>query len=152
MISDFRDYTIELYAEFMDTMCGKMLGEGVSRRVYECKPNPDAVIKIERYAPDNEIHQFQNIIEWNTWAWVKGTKHEKWFAPCLYISSNGNILIQAKTKPITRYPDKIPVYLEDTKKQNYGIYKNHVCCHDYGTNTLQTHGMSKRMKKAKWWE
>jgi len=89
------------------------------------------------------------------WDKIKEVKAlAKWFAPCERISDCGTILLMQRVHQPARseYPNQVPVFLTDLKYSNYGILgKNFVCC-DYGTNLLPENGMTKRMKKAKWWD
>lgn len=146
MLNSFWDFSKTTNFDLADILCGKLLGAGISRQVYTCKIDPTLVVKIEYEASD-----YQNMIEWYTWAMVKHTEHAKWFAPCITLSENCRVLLQKKTTSIKKYPDKLPVYMTDTKRLNYGMYKGHVVCHDYGTNNMITTGMTNKLKKADWW-
>lgn len=125
------------------------IGSGMSRIVYRCNIRDDLVIKVE-----HEAGQFQNIIEWETWCAVSDTEFVRWFAPCEAISACGTILLQKRTKPAADrdYLEKMPSFLCDFKKTNYGIYDRKLVCHDYGTNLLIYKGMTKRLHKANWYE
>lgn len=50
------------------------------------------------------------------------------------------------------YPAKVPAFLSDLKRTNYGMAGKFLVCHDYGTNLLFEHGMTTRLKKAEWWD
>jgi len=126
-------------------MCGTHLGGGMSRNVYECEIMKNCVIKVEETA-----YKFQNVIEWETWQQVKETDFAKWFAPCEYISPNGSILIMQRTKNALEYPDKLPAFLTDTKKNNYGMLGKDFVCHDYGTNLVISAGLTKRFRRVNW--
>lgn len=128
-------------------LANNQIGFGMSRVVYDSKLLPDSVVKVE-----SGSGQFQNIIEWETWERVKDTEYAKWFAPCEWISPTGSVLIQKKTLQAHKYPDKMPVFFCDFKRTNYGIFQGAFVCHDYGTNLLFENGMTKRLKKAKWWD
>lgn len=138
-----------IHKEAFWLLCDKLLGEGMSRKVYSSKMLPGCVVKCEEGSG-----QFQNIIEWETWQRVRGTDIEKWFAPCERISPCGSVLLMAKTeRPTARnFLDKMPAFLSDFKRTNYGLYKGRLVCHDYGTALLFEHGMTKRMKKVDWWD
>lgn len=136
-----------IHKEAFWLLCNGHIGQGVSRVVYDSKIIKDCVIKTE-----DDRGKFQNIIEWETWNRVQGTEFEKWFAPCEWISASGSVLIMKKTTPPAKYPDKMPVFLTDFKRTNYGMYNGQLVCHDYGTSLLFEYGMSKRMKKAEWWD
>lgn len=123
----------------------RKLGDGMSRSVWSSEVLPGCVIKVE-----DRASFFQNVVEWETWQRVKGTPWEKWFAPCEWISANGSVLVMARTTPAPKYPPRMPVFLTDFKRANYGMHKGRFVCHDYGTHLLFENGMSKRLKKADW--
>jgi hypothetical protein len=142
-----------------DLLCDERIGYGMSRFVFSSKLLPDCVVKIEDAAG-----RFQNIIEWETWQRVKDTDFSRWFAECRWISPNGAILIMERTRPPapSEFPDKMPAFLCDFKRTNYGMAgsarrnggagQEWFVCHDYGTNLLFENGMTKRMRTAKWWD
>ncbi len=142
------------WRQAFDLMCDKQLGSGMSRTVWSSKLMPDCVIKIEDTAG-----MFQNIVEWETWQRVKDTEFSRWFAECKWISGNGSILIMERTRPAlsSEFPDKMPVFLCDFKRTNFGMAKSKgkkewFVCHDYGTNLLFENGMTKRVRKTEWYE
>ena len=57
-----------------------------------------------------------------------------------------------RTRPAgdVQYPDRMPAFLCDFKRRNYGMLADNLVCHDYGTNLLFEHGMTKRMIAARW--
>lgn len=128
-------------------LANQHIGGGSARAVWSSLLLPDAVIKVE----DN-AQSFQNVMEWETWHRVKGTKFEKWFAPCLHISPNGSILVMAKTKlpGMSDLPEKMPAFLCDFKRTNYGLLNGALVCHDYGIPLMFNTGLSTRMQKANW--
>jgi hypothetical protein len=99
---------------------------------------------------EEDSGRFQNVIEWETWKRVEGTKFEKWFAPCRWISPSGIVLVMSKTIPATDYPKKMPAFLWDFKRTNYGMLDGRLVCHDYGTHKMFENGMTKRMHEADW--
>ena len=130
-------------------LCGKRIGGGMSRDVYECDIDPTWVVKVESLAG-----HFQNVWEWRVWERVRGTDFERYFAPCVHISPNGNVLIQRRTtlaRP-DEYPERLPVFLSDTKRSNYGLFDGRLVCHDYGTALMLEYGMTKRTRKVEWWD
>lgn len=138
-------------------LCGSVIGYGMSRTVYDSPLLPRSVIKVETGA-----QRFQNVIEWETWQRVRDTQASRWFAACEYISPDGIILVMQRTRPAapTEFPDRVPAYLTDMKRTNYGMVgcnsdgsgKQFLVCHDYGTHLLFEHGLTKRLKKANWWD
>lgn len=127
---------------------GDYISHGLSRYVYEMNNDPHKVVKI---CTGNVK---QNILEHEVWDRIRETEHAKWFAPVYHISQDGRVLIQHKTKPVTReeLPDKIPAFFTDMKVTNWGRVYKRIVCHDYGMNLLMEHGMTKRLRKADWWD
>lgn len=142
------------WRQSFDLLCADLIGRGMSRNVFSSKLLPDCVVKVEE-----DAGRFQNIIEWETWQRVKDTDHAKWFAACRWISPNGTILIMERTRPPAprEFLDKMPVFLCDFKRTNYGMAslgkgRERLVCHDYGTHLMFENGMSNRLKKADWWD
>lgn len=148
-------HTSASHAQAFYLLCGKHLGRGMSREVYECRIDPTLVVKVEERAGS-----FQNVVEWETWDRVKDTPYSRWFAECKWISDNGAVLLMERTiQPMpSQYPDKMPVFLCDFKRTNYGMAKScngaktWLVCHDYGTSLLFEHGMTKRTRKINWYD
>lgn len=145
--------------EAFHLLCHDLIGTGMSRTVYSSKLLPDCVIKVE-----DSAGQFQNVVEWETWLRVRDTHASRWFAACRWISASGSILVMERTRQpaLSEFPDRMPAFLCDFKRTNYGISTapsgktgepaHLFVCHDYGTNLLFEHGLTKRMKKADWWD
>jgi len=136
-----------MHREAFNILCHSLIYTGMSRAVWDSKVLPDCVIKVEETSG-----MFQNVVEWETWQRVKDTPMSRWFAECRWISPNGSVLIMERTKPASddRYPEKMPAFLSDFKRRNYGMIGEFLVCHDYGTNMLFEHGMTKRLVKANW--
>lgn len=134
--------------ELFNTICNKKIGGGMSREVFSSKLLPNSVIKCE-----SGQRIFQNQFEWEIWQNIGySALGKKWLAPCEWISPCGSVLIMKKTTPAVKYPDKMPAFLTDFKHTNYGMYKGRLVCHDYGTAHFLNVGLTKRMKKADWYE
>lgn len=131
--------------DFFRGITGRLIGWGIGRRVYECTINPDVVLKVE-----DGGGSFQNVREYETWHAVNFGPYAKWFAPVEHISPCGMVLVMAKTQRPLKFPERMPVFLTDFNRENYGLYKGRVVCHDYGTNLLMEHGKTPRMRKADW--
>lgn len=128
---------------------GDALGSGIGRQVFACALHPDWVVKVEEGSGS-----FQNTAEWFLWDRVKDVADiAKWFAPCLYISPCGGVLLQSRTQPLPKeqYPARVPAFLTDLKYSNYGLLNGQFVCHDYGTHLMLENGMTKRLKMAEWW-
>lgn len=144
--------------ELFNLVCGDVLGSGVARTVYEHRFDPTVVLKFE-----GTRGSFQNVLEWETWQSVKHSNLAHWFAPCIAISPNGAVLVQRRTTPPRNYPDLIPAFFTDTKLTNFGMLVpedadgdfrgegGQFVCHDYGLHLLLEKGLTKRMRKADWW-
>lgn len=129
------------------TLTGAVIGSGQARIVYECPLRPDLVVKIETGACS-----FQNVLEHETWENVEHIPHlAKWFAPVELISACGSVLLQKRTTiiPPGRHPARIPSYLTDHKRTNYGMLDGRVVCHDYGYVLRE---YDKRLRKVEWWD
>ncbi len=144
-----------LGAEFFDHMVGDMLGSGVDRTVFEYLPDKTCVVKFA-----TRRGSFQNIHEWDLWQQhfnPKPTNVCKFLAPCVSISHSGNVLIQKRTKPVPfiyELPKSIPVVLDsDLKRENWGMLKGRMVCHDYGRhNAIYYASKGANMIRADWLE
>ena len=138
-----------IHRDAFNLLCHQRIGYGISREVFSSKLLPDCVIKIEEGGAS-----FQNVVEWETWKRVVGTPASRWFAECRWISPNGSVLIMERTREPRPedYPKKMPAFLGDFKRTNYGMVGKHLVCHDYGTNLLFENGMTTRMQSVDWWD
>lgn len=129
--------------------CGKLISQGLNRDVYECKHDPNWVVKIQR------TQNFDNVIEWRLWnAFYDGTNYNEHLADCLTISESGLVLFQKRVTHgnIEDYPKKVPAYFTDFKIQNYGwIGERFVCCDYSNCLDMMTGIVPDRLKKADWW-
>lgn len=151
-----RDTTLLNYAsnphiakDAFTLMCGNMLGRGDYRDVFVYNLNPKWVVKVQR-----DSAEFNNILEFEIWCFVKGTEFEKYFAPCYWMSPGGRILLQHRTDPITskrRPPELIPHFFTDVKDSNFGFIGKRFVAHDYDFTFGKAlgSGLTKRMKKYK---
>lgn len=137
-----------LQLDALTLLRGQFLGSGAAREVFSFRVDPAYVVKFET------TKTFQNMLEWETWTWVRGTKAEKWFAPCAWISDMGSVLIQKRVRPMgeKEYPIRMPEWLADFKPNNYGWYNGRIVCCDYGTNQLIRAGLAgpTKMQKIEW--
>lgn len=143
-----QNFTSPVQTDVFRMLCGDHLGRGSAREVYECAYDPSLVVKIE-----NRAGSFQNIAEWHVWQDAQFIEHAAdWLAPCVKISPCGTVLIQRKTSPAKSYPERLPTWLTDTKRANYGLLGRRFVCHDYGVNLICNSGLSKRLRKVEWWD
>ena len=143
------EFQNEVQKDFFWLMCGEQIGSGASRDVYSFAQDPRYVIKIETGA-----QSFSNVREWGVWNDAKemGPDISKWLAPCKAISACGIVLIQERTKPAKTYPEKIPSWMTDTKRSNFGMIGRRFVAHDYGNHLICNGGMTRRLRKVDWWD
>jgi hypothetical protein len=137
--------------DLLSLAVGDLIACGVTRNVYEWLPDPSLVLKVEF-----KERSFCNIGEWETWNRIQGVKEiAKWFAPCHAISACGSMLLQKKIQPIgeRKPPERLPVFLADTKLVNYGFFNGRFVCCDYGSlhDPLQYGLWSKKTYKPTWY-
>lgn len=116
--------------DFLSVVIGPYIGGGLYRNVFEHAYDNTLVVKVETNAGS-----FANIRENRMWFdYCEHPKLSKWFAPCVYISDGGKVLIQKKVAPLDgrKMPTKIPPMIDDGHMGNWGIYEDRVVCCDYG--------------------
>jgi hypothetical protein len=130
-----------------DILIGKKMGNGCFRDVYLCKIDYSLVVKIEK-----ENGEFHNIREWLVWKELEYSELKKWFAPCIYISNDGKVLIQKKIEFGRKkdYPDKVPSFFTDIQTHNFGFIGKQLVCCDYGSTIITKNFNDKKLKKADW--
>lgn len=134
--------------DFFELFCGKRLGRGISREVYEHALDPTLVIKFETRG-----EWFQNIIEYQIWTHMQyAPTVNVWLAPIVHISPCGIVLIQKKTTPPKpgQLPNEVPAWSTDHKASNWGMLRGKPVMHDYGSNLMLEKGATNRLKKADW--
>lgn len=126
----------KIHKEAFKLMCGKKLGTGCNRIVYECKLMPEWVIKTERLNPND----FSNVREHHFWNQYKNNKAiAKWLAPCGEMSPDGVVLLQRRVEPLAddyKLPKTLPAFLSDLKRSNFGLLDGKLVCVDYADNDL----------------
>lgn len=138
--------------EMLDIMCGKFIGEGNTRIVFDSILCPGYVVKIEK-TPDTH----HNILEYYMATSVQYQPEiAKWLAPVGFMSAHGRILMQKKVEPITNknkknIPVYVPAFLSDMKFANYGFIGKQFVCFDYAFSLEMcgSHAMNGKMKKFK---
>jgi hypothetical protein len=112
-------------------LCGRLLGGGIHRSVYECRIRPDLVVKVE----SDELRYFANVHEHKFWA---DNQHRdsvaRWLAPSEYLSPDGRVSLQKRVDPIApsqELPDALPAFLTDVKRSNFGWLDGRLVCVDY---------------------
>jgi hypothetical protein len=136
------------YEDAFNLLCGKLLGEGIHRKVFECRLRDDLVVKVES---EENWRYFANVLEMRFW---NDHEHYKkvadWLSPCEYLSPDGRILLQRKASPIVELsvlPEQVPAFLSDLKPENFGMLDGRLVCLDYA---LTIPNPSTRLKKVDW--
>lgn len=136
------------YEDAFNLLCGKLLGEGIHRKVFECRIRPDLVVKVEH---DTDWRYFANVLEMRFWDDHQYfDKVAQWLAPCEYMSPDGRILLQRRTLPIvdsSALPAQLPAFLSDVKVDNFGMLDGRLVCVDYA---MTIPNPSTRLKKVDW--
>lgn len=106
------------------------------------------MIKIDRSGHFDNVAEFEiyhNMLN-------KHPEAAKFLAPCVNISSCGRVMLQQRTKRITKeqLPDKIPFFLEDYKIQNWGLIGKNPVCHDYANHKLFS-SANVDLVEVEWW-
>lgn len=137
----------DTYKDCFHLLCGKKLGSGIHRDVFECKLRKDLVVKVE----NSDLRYFANVFESRFWDENQYYKPvSQWLAPCEFLSPDGRILLQRKASPIfdeSQLPEKLPSFLTDLKMANFGMLDGRVVCVDYA---MYIGRVSARMTKARW--
>jgi len=144
------DLPPSVWTDFVALFRGERLGSGIAREVFVLRTDPTKVVKIEI-----ADRSFQNVMEWTTWHDLKATKHAKYLAPCHWISPCGVVLIQERARPLTPEHEnvRLPSFLTDTKRANYGVLNGRVVALDYGTNLAISDGaFASKLRKPEWWD
>jgi len=141
----FRDMGDALF----NYICGDLIGFGITRYVFEYKPDPEWVMKID------VSNYFANINEWLLWGAIKDDKrYNKWYAPVKDISACGKFMLQKYCTPLSdtdNVPKMLPINFHDIKKENFGLLDERVVLIDYGGQTFMDALPNKiQLKKANW--
>lgn len=137
----------ETYQDAFNLLCGEKIGGGIHRTVFECRIRPEFVVKVE----DEFWRYFANVKEMTFWCDQQHYKPvAKWLAPCEYLSPDGRILLQRRVDPVPssfKLPDKMPSFLTDFKRDNFGLLDGQLVCVDYA---MTIPAPSIRLKRAHW--
>jgi len=136
-----------VFRDAFNMLCGKEIGSGIHRTVFECKIRPELVVKVE-----NECYrEFANVKEMAFWC---DQQHYKkvadWLAPCEFLSPDGRILLQKRAEPLgsnEKLPVTVPSWMTDIKRGNFGRIDGKLVCIDYAF-TLTNPNI--KLKKANW--
>lgn len=138
----------EVYQEAFNLLCRNKIGSGVHRDVFECRLDRTLVVKVETDLP---WRYFANVLEDKFWADHQHCKAiAKWLAPTVYMSPDGLILLQKRCEPLRltdKLPSRLPSFLTDIKRENFGWLDGRIVCFDYALNIPSP---STKLRKANW--
>lgn len=136
------------YEDAFNLLCGKLIGQGIHRKVFECRLRDDLVVKVEN---SGDWRYFANVHEMKFWCdHSEYKKVSQWLAPCEYLSPDGRILLQRRARPIadqSDLPAKLPGFLTDVKADNFGLLDGRVVCVDYA---MTIPNPSTALRRASW--
>jgi hypothetical protein len=140
--------TKQTFKDAFNLLCGKKLGGGIHREVYECRLRPELVVKVEL---EEDWRSFANVREMLFWSNNQHyDKVAKWLSPCDYMSPDGRILLQRKVQIASAtdtLPSELPSFLTDLKPDNFGWLDGRFVCVDYA---LSLDNPNIKPKKVKW--
>lgn len=127
---------------------GDALGQGIHRKVFQCRFRSDLVIKVEDNG-DAAHRSFANVREFDFWgAWQHYKPVADWLAPCEYLSPDGRLMAQRRVDRIPqgyKLPEQLPGFLTDHKESNFGLLDGRLVCVDYAAVNLTA---PMKLKKA----
>ena len=136
------------FRDAFNLLCGALIGQGTYRKVFECAIDPTLVVKVEL---EQEWRTFPNHDEFRFWQeQADYRKVSDWLAPCVRISPDARILLQKRCQPLRAtdtLPEKLPEFLTDRKRDNFGWYEGRLVCLDY---QFTIYNSPLRPKKVTW--
>jgi hypothetical protein len=143
-VSDFTN----AYEDAFNLLCGEKIGGGIHRTVFACRLRPELVVKVET---SGDWRYFANVHEMKFWSDHEHfEKVARWLAPCEYLSPDGRLLLQRRIEPLRatdELPVKLPSFLTDVKRDNFGMLDGRIVCADYA---MTIPSPSLRAKKVEW--
>lgn len=112
-------------------LCGRKIGEGIHRTVYECKLRDDLVVKVET---DADFRYFANVHECKFHSDHQYfAKVADWLAPVEFLSPDGRLLLMKRCDPVKEddLPDMLPTWMTDIKADNFGRLNGRIVMVDY---------------------
>lgn len=142
-------YEQATHLDAFNLLCGKLIGEGVHRNVFDCRIRDDLVVKVEKIDPMfRYMANYQEMKFWSENQYAEKVK--RWLAPCVFLSPDCRILLMKKVnaiRPDERLPDQLPSFLTDIKRENFGWLDGKLVCIDYAM-TIDNPNL--RLRKASW--
>jgi hypothetical protein len=141
----------QTFEDLFNLVCGKQLGEGIHRKVFECSLRDDLVVKVEK---EEVFRFFANVHEIAFYNAVPYAA-QRWLAKPDMLSPDGRILLMQRAMPATdlaEMPTELPAFLCDIKLENFGWVREkdtrRLVCLDYAL--VHFGKPSLRMCKVKW--
>lgn len=112
-------------------LCGKKIGEGIHRDVFECRIRPDLVVKVETATDYRSFANVREELFYSENQYFK--KIADWLAPIEFLSPDGRILLMKRCEPVKEsdLPAKLPTWITDIKPENFGRLDGRIVLVDY---------------------
>lgn len=140
-----------IHLDMFNIVCGKLLGQGVHRKVFECRLRPDLVVKVE--SPDT-FRFFANVHEMKIYNDAPYAV-QRWLAKPDMLSPDGRVMFQERVLPavdVSELPETLPSFLTDIKPENFGWVRDgdsrRLVCVDYALVRMGKLDMKPR--KVQW--
>lgn len=143
LLDKYRNMPIDKHIK---KICGKKIGSGCYRDVYELKFDKRYVVKVETKTKETPV---ANVMEWMNYTQAAGSPLQKYLCPPLCLHPTGQILIMRKCMPAKSkegLPKSLPACITDNKIENWGFIGKRPYIFDY-TYLIP----DQKMKKAKYW-
>jgi hypothetical protein len=128
-----------------------MLGEGIHRKVFECRLREDLVAKVEI---PNTFRFFANVHEMKLYNEAPYAV-QQWLAKPDLLSPDGRVMFQERVLPaadVSELPETLPEFLTDIKPENFGWVREgntrRLVCVDYAL--VRTGKLSMKQTKVNW--
>lgn len=121
----------EIHVDAFNLLCGKKIGSGIHRDVFDCRIRDDLVVKVET---EIDHRYFANVFEEKFYSDHEHYKKvSDWLAPVEFLSPDGRLLLQKRCDPIKdeEIPDMLPAWMTDIKAENFGRYEGRIVLVDY---------------------
>lgn len=139
------------FEDLFNLVCGKLLGQGVHRKVFECTLNRQLVVKVEI----EETYRFFANVHEMTFYNQAPYAVQRWLAKPDTLSPDGRILLMERAMPATdvaEMPAELPAFLSDIKIENFGWLREgdtrRLVCLDYALVVAAKPSL--KMRKVSW--
>lgn len=142
-------YSNRSSAQFKRRFCGRKIGEGSYRQVYEFLIDDRFIVKIQR------LPAFENNLESFIWDEICSSPNiYRYFAEVIWKNNNGTVIVMEKIKVLSnsdrKLPARVPAFFSDLHPGNYGFKGRQIVCCDYGNSAITLGWNKLKTKKCEW--